>query len=230
MADIEIEHETVVGKGTYSTVVRAVHRTLNQQFAVKRFERHLAEKMGPMIRREQATHGKLKHQNICRFYQSFEDTDFTYFLLELLEGGNLFRKLKKNKQGFTEELAFRYFADVLAGLQFLHENGLCHRDVKLENLLLDTEGNVKLCDFGTCAYFNSAERKTYCGTKAYMAPEMLEKSGHNEKVDVWSLGILLYEFCHGTKSPFCEKGQIRFKEGLTSEYCQLVRSLLMREV
>ncbi len=88
------------------------------------------------------------------------------------------------------------------GLDYLHKKNIIHRDIKPENLLLDKEGNIKICDFGWSAEANILEkRNTYCGTTDYMAPEMIKNESHEFSLDIWCLGILLYELLHG-KPPF----------------------------
>lgn len=89
----------------------------------------------------------------------------------------------------------------MAGIYFLHLNGFIHRDLKPENLLVGDKNILKICDFGWCVQEDSEQRNTFCGTLEYMAPEMITNKSHNQMLDVWSLGILLYELCHG-RAPF----------------------------
>jgi len=101
-----------------------------------------------------------------------------------------------------ERNAFKYFIQTVSAINFLHSNELVHRDIKPENLLLDEFNNIKLCDFGWCVRIEDDEqRKTFCGTYEYMAPEVINEEYYNKSIDIWSLGILLYELLHGY-SPF----------------------------
>jgi serine/threonine protein kinase len=100
-----------------------------------------------------------------------------------------------------EKESFKYFIQVTAAVQFLHSIGLAHRDIKPENILLDEDRNVKLCDFGWCVDVSKGERMTFCGTYEYMAPEIVDEKYYDYSIDVWSLGVLLYEMIHGF-SPF----------------------------
>ncbi len=104
----------------------------------------------------------------------FEDKENVYLILEFAENGSLFSYLRK-KQRFSEIEAFVYFFQTCLGIDYLHKKSIIHRDLKPENLLLDKQGNIKLCDFGWSAEaLHNSKRTTYCGTIDYMAPEMIK--------------------------------------------------------
>ena len=126
--------------------------------------------------------------------------------MELSKQGSLYRKLKIEKK-FSETSTGRYMLNVLSAMHFLHQQDppILHRDLKPENLLMFDNGVVKITDFGWSAE-QSEVRNTFCGTQEYLAPEMIEGSGHDEKLDVWTLGILVYELIHG-KTPFFNIGK-----------------------
>jgi len=145
----------------------------------------------------------MDHPHVIKLLHYFEDKENVYLILQYAENGSLFRYLKK-KSRFKEEEAFVYFFQTCLGIDYLHKNGIIHRDLKPENLLLDKHGNIKLCDFGWSAEGQSNKRTTFCGTIDYMAPEMLMNQPHDHRLDIWCLGILLYELVHGVP-PF--KGQ-----------------------
>jgi len=100
-----------------------------------------------------------------------------------------------------EKTAFHYFIQTAAAIQFIHSLDFVHRDLKPENILIDELNNVKLCDFGWCVRIDNGPRKTFCGTYEYMAPEVVKEEEYSKSIDVWSLGVLLYEILHGY-SPF----------------------------
>jgi serine/threonine protein kinase len=129
--------------------------------------------------------------------------------------------LIKKKNGMSESEAFKYFIDTAAAVNFLHDNNLIHRDIKPENLLIDDAGNVKLCDFGWCVDLNVGSRSTFCGTYEYMAPEIINEAPYDSGIDVWSLGVLLYELIHGY-SPFRAKS-MKTKE---KEYIEIFRNIV----
>lgn len=102
------------------------------------------------------------------------------------------------REGLPEKIALRFFYQVALAINYLHDQRIIHRDLKPENLLLDSEFNVKLCDFGwSCHLPNREMRRSICGTVEYMCPEILNSQFYDDKVDIWALGILLYEFLFG---------------------------------
>lgn len=137
----------------------------------------------------------------------------------------------------AEERALRIFAQIVCVVQYLYSEGVMHRDIKPENILLDSKGDIKLCDFGWAQVFEADHlRKSLCGTYEYMAPELIFKKSHNEKIDVWCLGVLLYEMLHG-RPPFkgnsiegmqkqFQEKQICVKKSLQPEVKTLIKSML----
>jgi aurora kinase B len=127
--------------------------------------------------------------------------------LELASEGELYRHLKKAPNGrFEEYRAARYTYQVADALNYCHALKVIHRDLKPENLLLTSDDNVKLADFGWSAHTNSNKRKTMCGTLDYLPPEMIEGQSYNSTVDQWCLGVLCYEFLVGSP-PFESEDQ-----------------------
>lgn len=150
------------------------------------------------LKNEIKLHTSLKHPNIVRFYDALQVDHMVYLLLEYAANGCLFHYIS-NKEGLPERLALRFFYQTGLAVQNLHNNKLVHRDIKPENILFDSEFNVKLCDFGWSCYLEEDDcRMSVCGTYEYMSPEILDNEGHNHKVDIWCLGILLYEMLHGS--------------------------------
>lgn len=158
--------------------------------------------------------------------------------MEYAKNGNLFGFVRRNPE-LPEARLRDFFAQTASGIQYIHSCGIVHRDIKPENILLDEELNVKICDFGwSTALQGSAVRKTFCGTYEYMAPEIFESSAYDFTVDIWSLGILLFELLHGF-SPFRGKGifeiyrnivtnRIPFKESLDPQARALITMILQR--
>lgn len=120
-----------------------------------------------------------------------------YLLLEYAGNGNLFFYIH-SLEGLPESLAIRFLYQTALAVSYLHDRNIIHRDIKPENILLDENFNVKLCDLGWGCLHDEGYRKSICGTYEYMSPEIVLKRQHNNKVDIWCLGILLYEMLHGS--------------------------------
>jgi serine/threonine protein kinase len=146
--------------------------------------------------REISLHKILKHPNIIRLYDHLEDRVKIYLILEYAEKGSLFDLMRK-KIKLPEKDVWPIFTQICVGLNYLHMKNLLHRDLKPENLLINKDDVIKICDFGWSAQ-GTEQRVTFCGTLDYMSPEMLNNRQQTFKVDIWALGILLYEMLHGT--------------------------------
>ncbi|OQN99332.1 hypothetical protein B0A48_14309 [Cryoendolithus antarcticus] len=152
-------------------------------------------------------HSKLVHPNIVAFYRAFAFQTSTYVVLELCPNGSLADMLKKRKFLTLPEIR-RFVIQICGAVKYLHHRHIVHRDLKTGNLFLDKDMNVKVGDFGLAALLVTEKemelkrRTTMCGTPNYLAPEILEKGkGHNEKVDLWSIGVIAYTLAVG-KAPF----------------------------
>ncbi|CAM9279186.1 unnamed protein product [Ectocarpus sp. 13 AM-2016] len=140
-------------------------------------------------------HRTLQHPRVVRFEMFFEDRENVYILLELC-ANHLIRKTKR----FTEDEARRYMLQILEATSYLHQHQIIHRDLKLGNVFLDRDWNIKMGDFGLATKLaqDSERKRTICGTPNYIAPEILEgKAGHSYQVDLWSAGVILYTMLVG---------------------------------
>jgi len=186
-----------LGHGSFGKVVLMKNSITSEQVAIKAIEKSAIKQHTTLkdLKKEINIHQRLIHENIIRLIESIETKNHFLIVLEYAPKGDLF-KLLKRKSKFTEPEAFLFFTQICNAIHFLHTNHLMHRDIKPENILLTCNNQVKLCDFGCCgqAYLG---RKTLCGTSEYIAPEILKRCPYNEKADIWSLGILLYEMIHG---------------------------------
>ena len=149
------------------------------------------------LKSEIKLHRSLHHPNVICFLDALQVDSMVYFLLEYAGNGCLFFYIHA-KDGLPERLALRFLYQTALAVKYLHSTRVIHRDIKPENLLLDEEFNVKLCDFGwSCNLSENEERLSICGTYEYMSPEILYEEKHTDKVDIWCMGILLYEMLHG---------------------------------
>ena len=138
---------------------------------------------------------------IVKLHCTFQTHDKLYFILEYVNGGELNTKLIKAGK-IKEELAKFYAAEILLALKVLHENNYIHRDLNPRNILIDSDGHIKLIDFGLSKnYKENIDRIEIWGTPAYCAPEIIQGKKHEKTMDFWSLGVLVYEMLHG-KYPF----------------------------
>ncbi|XP_069725854.1 serine/threonine-protein kinase PLK1 [Phaenicophaeus curvirostris] len=159
---------------------------------------HQKEKMSMEI----AIHRSLAHQHVVGFHGFFEDADFVYVVLELCRRRSLL-ELHKRRKALSEPEVRYYLRQTILGCQYLHEHRVIHRDLKLGNLFLSDDMEVKIGDFGlaTKVEYDGERKKTLCGTPNYIAPEVLGKKGHSFEVDIWSIGCIMYTLLVG-KPPF----------------------------
>eukprot|EP00088_Acartia_fossae_P036926 TRINITY_DN3811_c0_g1_i9.p1 TRINITY_DN3811_c0_g1~~TRINITY_DN3811_c0_g1_i9.p1 ORF type:complete len:450 (-),score=170.44 TRINITY_DN3811_c0_g1_i9:494-1843(-) len=141
---------------------------------------------------------------VVKLYRTFRDSRYLYMLMEPCLGGELWTILRDKKK-FEDSAAKFYTGCVIKAFEYLHSKGIVYRDLKPENLLLDSSGYVKLTDFGFSKQLADGEKSwTFCGTPEYVAPEMItNKTGHDQRADIWSVGILMYELLNGVP-PFAK--------------------------
>ncbi|KAH8108768.1 Pkinase-domain-containing protein [Phellopilus nigrolimitatus] len=197
-----------LGEGGFARVYEVQDRAGTRQ-AIKVVTRDSlkTKKAKTKLYAEIKIHRSLHHPNIVRFSECFEDDENVYMTLELCESGSLMDMLRRRRR-FTEPEARFYLIQLIGACHYMHTNQVIHRDLKLGNLFLDSEMNIKVGDFGLAALIeNPGERKkTICGTPNYIAPEVLfdTANGHSFEVDTWSIGVILYTLVIG-RPPFQTK-------------------------
>ncbi|TVY83345.1 Cell cycle serine/threonine-protein kinase CDC5/MSD2, partial [Lachnellula suecica] len=199
----------LLGRGGFAICYEARLSGTKQVYALKIVKSHMPQKkMEQKFQTELQIHSKMNHPNIVRFNRAFSYDKCTYLVLELCPNGSLMDMVKKRK--FITEPEVRFWTVQMAGaIKYMHSKGIIHRDLKMGNIFLDRNMNVKIGDFGLAALlmsgkdWTSCRRTTLCGTPNYIAPEILskDKQGHDHAVDIWSLGIIIFAMLTG-KPPF----------------------------
>ncbi|XP_062328259.1 aurora kinase A [Osmerus eperlanus] len=191
-----------LGKGKFGNVYLARERQSMFILALKVLFKKQLEKAGVehQLRREVEIQSHLRHPNILRLYGYFHDAARVYLILEFAPKGELYGELQRCGR-FDEARSATYIMELTDALNYCHSKKVIHRDIKPENLLLGSNGELKIADFGWSVHTPSSRRSTLCGTLDYLPPEMIEGRTHDEKVDLWSLGVLCYEFLVG-RPPF----------------------------
>ncbi|XP_063815097.1 aurora kinase A [Pseudophryne corroboree] len=191
-----------LGKGKFGNVYLAREKESKFILALKVLFKSQLEKGGVehQLRREVEIQSHLRHPNILRLYGYFHDATRVYLILDYAPRGELYRELQRCSR-FDDQRSATYITELADALLYCHSKNVIHRDIKPENLLLGSNGELKIADFGWSVHAPSSRRTTLCGTLDYLPPEMIEGRMHDEKVDLWSLGVLCYEFLVG-KPPF----------------------------
>ena len=242
---LENGKDKIIGTGAYGKVFLAINKYDKKCYAIKHMikkDLYKALKTLKGIYTEIDIQSRINHPNIIRLLYVKERSESFDLVMEFAKYGNLYSYIKKHSY-LTEDKSFKFFIQVVNAIYFLHKNDLIHRDIKPENILL-FEDCVKLCDFGWCARLDGGNRGTFCGTAEYMSPEMVNKEEYSKDIDIWSLGILLYEMIHG-HSPFkpnkakfnindiidnIKIKDLKFNENITKECKELIIHLLDRDV
>ena len=198
--------ESKIGQGPFGQVLLGLDKS-GQTYAIKIIKKKKILK-GQLLANEVRIGTKMTHPNILGIKEVYEDMKTISFVMEYCEGGDLFDFITKNPNGKLDDInVIDIFIQILNALNYLHnEVYICHRDIKPENFLITiNEQNrpiVKLIDFGLAQYINRGHKmRGKIGTIMYMAPEILKKEPYDEKVDIWSTGIILYNMITGC-SPF----------------------------
>ncbi|XP_060753848.1 serine/threonine-protein kinase N2 isoform X2 [Neoarius graeffei] len=233
----------VLGRGHFGKVLLAEYSITGEMFAIK------ALKKGDIVARDEVdslmcekrifeTVNSVRHPFLVNLFACFQTKEHVCFVMEYAAGGDLMMHIHADV--FSESRAMFYAACVVLGLQFLHEHRIVYRDLKLDNLLLDTEGYVKIADFGLCKEGMGFQDRTstFCGTPEFLAPEVLTETSYTRAVDWWGLGVLIFEMLVG-ESPFpgddeeevfdsIVNDEVRYPRFLSTEAISIMRRLLRR--
>jgi len=195
-----------LGRGKFGDVYLAREKKSKFIVAIKAIKKKQLLKAGVehQLRREIEIQSHLRQKNILRMFGYFFDEKRIYIILEFAPGGELYKQLT-SRGHFAEGTTARYIHDLSVALNYCHTKHVIHRDIKPENLLIGQRGDIKIADFGWSVHAPTSRRTTLCGTLDYLPPEMVEGREHDSTADVWSLGVLTYEFLVGNP-PFEAEG------------------------
>ncbi|KAK3444865.1 hypothetical protein EUGRSUZ_A00691 [Eucalyptus grandis] len=231
----------LLGQGAFAKVYQARNISTGMEVAIKMINKEYVLKVGmrDQIKREIQVMKLIRHPHVVELYEVMATKTKIYLVMEFAKGGELFNKVAKGK--LKEDVARRYFRQLIAAVDYCHSRGVFHRDLKPENLLLDENGNLKVSDFGLSALAESKHEDgllhTTCGTEAYVAPEVINRRGYNgSKADIWSCGVILYVLLAG-RLPFFDtnrvqmllkivKGEVKFPEWFARDVCRLLLKIL----
>ncbi|KAL0050057.1 hypothetical protein WJX82_003639 [Trebouxia sp. C0006] len=194
----ELKKIALLGAGAFGQVFLVKHNT--KYYALKCLSKaHVLETgLQAHVKREKEIQAECNSYFMVNLEASFKDSAYLYMLLECIMGGELFTYLQSRKSPCGEEQVRFYAAAVVSGLQYLQERNLVWRDLKPENLLLDSNGYLKMADFGFAKRLAPGVKTfTLCGTPEYLAPELVTQTGHARPVDWWAAGVLIFEMAAG---------------------------------
>ena len=192
-----------IGKGGFGEVWKVNHKKTNELYVIKVLdkERLKLQNLIAQLNLEIEIMYKVHHPHIMQLINHFEDDDNFFMIMPYASRGQLYTLLKKNSK-LDQKMTSQFLRETISAVKYLHEHNIIHRDIKPENILLDQNYRVKLSDFGWSNFCAPNEkRRTFCGTREYISPEMVKKLPHDHRVDIWSIGVLLFE-CLAGYPPF----------------------------
>ncbi|XP_030375760.1 RAC serine/threonine-protein kinase [Scaptodrosophila lebanonensis] len=232
----------VLGKGTFGKVILCREKATAKLYAIKILKKEV------IIQKDEVAHTltesrvlkSTNHPFLISLKYSFQTNDRLCFVMQYVNGGELFWHLS-HERFFTEDRTRFYGAEIISALGYLHSQGIIYRDLKLENLLLDKDGHIKVADFGLCKenITDGRTTKTFCGTPEYLAPEVLDDNDYGQAVDWWGTGVVLYEMICG-RLPFYNRDHdvlfmlilseaVKFPRNISEEAKSLLSGLLAKD-
>ena len=210
-----------LGKGGYGRVFEVLEKSTKKKYAMKIIKKN-SKKIYKYdtVKDEVNILKNLSHPNIIKFYDFKETVSKLFIIMELAQGESLFELISKNNNNDdvnnilnNESKIYVIIKQLLLAINYLHSHNICHRDIKPQNILLQKKGdinNIKLIDFGlSVTNFQNIGENKICGTWAYMSPEMLFNHKYYKPIDLWGVGIVMYELLNNGQHPFYKKGMTK---------------------
>jgi len=194
----------VLGKGSFGKVMMAEHKGTKEIYAIKVLKKDVLIEDNDLecaLTEKNVLTKTCRHPYLTAMHSCFQTPDRLYYVMEMVTGGDLLFQIQQCRR-MPEDRARFYTGEIVLALDFLHGQGILYRDLKLDNVMLDGDGHIKVADFGMCK--ENLEATTFCGTPDYLAPEILMEVPYGTSVDWWALGVLIYEMTIG-QPPFMGK-------------------------
>ena len=243
-----------LGEGAFGTVVLAKGKLPGgpeQLCAIKAFKKRIiiSSNMRGIMAEKEALMLTRGHPFITTLYCCLQNKDNLFFVMEFISGGDLKEQLNE-VQFFGEKRATFYAAEITVAVEFLHQRGILHQDLTLENVLVGSDGHCKIAEFGLSklGLFRHCKARTRCGTPFYMAPELVKNLPYGQVVDWWAVGVMIFEMITGHLPFYCDKeddtdvnyaqyslyqkivnNEVAFPEGMSLAAVSIVTQLLMKD-
>uniref|UniRef100_A0A7S2ZBZ9 Protein kinase domain-containing protein n=1 Tax=Rhodosorus marinus TaxID=101924 RepID=A0A7S2ZBZ9_9RHOD len=216
------------------------HKETNELCAMKVLKRYSIEENEKSMRRALDERMVLEmvagHPFIVQLKYAFQTEKNLYMVTDFMPGGDLHDYLQSHNFNLSETVVKHFFSEVLLAIEYLHSLGAVYRDLKPENVLLDKNGHIRLADMGLTKILEMGRMgrtRSFCGTRKFMAPEILKRKGHGQAADMWSLGVLLFSLLTGT-TPYSDPNsfvleELTFPQKVSEDAADLIRNLLQPE-